>query len=69
MTQQELNRMWAVHLGGGRAEGMACLSTDQFEIVENVVSGRTWARPVGGLDWSETTRPSGNAVSEILREL
>ncbi len=68
MTQHELDRMWSAHLGGGRAEGVACRSTDQFEIVSNVVSGRAWARPRGGLEWSEVTPPSGNAVSELLRE-
>lgn len=68
MTQHELNKMWSAHLGGGRAEGVACRSTNQFEIISNVVSSRSWARPLGGLEWSEITPPSGNTVSEMLRE-
>lgn len=68
MTQQELNRVWATHLGGGHGEDVACRSTAQFDIVDSVVSGRSWARPVGGSDWSEVKPASGNALSELLRE-
>jgi hypothetical protein len=69
VTQQELNRVWAAHLGGGHGEDVACRSTEQFEIVDSVVSGRSWARPVGGTEWSEVKPTSGNAISELLREL
>ncbi len=69
MTHQELDRVWATHLGGGHADSFACRSTAQFEIVENVVSGRSWARPVGGRDWSEVKPTSTSAFNEILREL
>jgi hypothetical protein len=68
MTQQELNRVWTAHLSGGHGDGVACRSTAQFEIVESVVSGRSWARPVGGVDWSEVKPSGGNAFSELLRE-
>ena len=68
-TQQESNRVWATHLGGGHAESFARRSTAQFESVENVVSGRFRARPVGGLDWPEVKPTSTNAFSEIPREL
>lgn len=68
MTQQELNRVWAAHLSGGHGDGVACRSTAQFEIVDNVVSGRSWARPLGGLEWSEVKPTSTDAISELLRE-
>lgn len=68
MTQQELNRVWATHLGGGHGESFACRSTAQFEIVENVVSGRCWARAAGGQDWTEVKSTSTTALGELLRE-
>lgn len=68
MTQQELNRVWAAHLGGGHGDDVACRSTAQFEIVDSVVSGRSWARPLGGLEWSEVKPSGSNAISELLRE-
>jgi hypothetical protein len=58
----------ATHLSGGHGDSVACRSTAQFEIVENVVSGRSWARPLGGSEWSEVKPAGGNAVSELLRE-
>ena len=69
MTHQELDRVWATHLRGGHADSFACRSTAQFEIVQNVVSGSSWARPVGGQDWSEVKPTSTSAFNEILREL
>lgn len=68
MTQQELNRVWAMHVGGGHGESFACRSNTQFEIVQNVVSGRSWARPVGGDEWSEVKPSSTNALGDLLRE-
>ena len=68
MTQQELNRVWAAHLGGGHGDDVACRSTAQFEIIDSVVSGRSWARPLGGSAWSEVKPTGTNAISELLRE-
>jgi hypothetical protein len=68
MTQQELNRVWAAHLRGGHGDDIACGSTDRLEIIESVVSGRSWARPLGGSEWSEVRPASTNAISELLRE-
>jgi hypothetical protein len=68
MTHQELDRVWATHLNGGHADSFSCRSTAQFEIVQNVVSARAWARPVGGTEWSEVKPTSTNSVSEMLRE-